>query len=52
MSGDIRPKGAAEKTQQIVLKMVHLDQRIQQGLVAAFAKVVNLGEEGVNPEEL
>jgi hypothetical protein len=32
--------------------MVNLDKHIQQVLVAAFAEVVNLGEKGVNPEEL
>jgi hypothetical protein len=52
MPGDIPPRGGAEKTKQIVLKTVNLDKRIQQGLVAALAEVVNLGEEDVNPEKL
>jgi hypothetical protein len=52
MPGNIPPKGGAEKTQQIGLKTVNLDKRIQHGLVAAFAEIVNLGEEEINPEEL
>jgi hypothetical protein len=52
MPGDIPPKGGAEKTQQIVCKMAILDKRIQQGLVAAFTEVINLGEKDINSEEL
>jgi hypothetical protein len=51
MPGDIPPKGGAEKTQLIVHKTVNLDKRTRQGLVAAFAEVVNLGEENINSEE-
>jgi hypothetical protein len=52
MPGDISPKGGAEKSQQIEFKTVNLDKRIQKELVTAIAKVVNLGEEEVNPEKL
>ena len=50
MPGDIPPKGGAEKTQQIVLKTENLDKRIQQGLVVAFAEVVN--QDKTDPKEL
>jgi hypothetical protein len=35
-----------------VLKRENLDKKIQQELVVAFAEVVNLGKECVNPKEL
>jgi hypothetical protein len=35
-----------------VLKTVNLNKRIQQGLIATFTEVVNLGQEDVNPKEL
>jgi beta-lactamase class D len=52
MPGDIPPKGGAEKTQQIVLKMENLDERIRKELIVAFAETVNMDNDFVNSKEL
>jgi hypothetical protein len=52
MPGDIPPQRWAKKTQKIMLKMENLNTKIHQGLVAAFAEVVNQDEKDVDPMEL
>jgi hypothetical protein len=52
MPGDIRPKGVAEKTQQIVLKTENLNKELRKNLVVAFMETVNLDNDSVYPDKL
>jgi hypothetical protein len=52
MPGDIPPKGGAEKTQQMVLKMENLDKEVRRGLIVAFAETVNIYSGSITSEEL
>jgi hypothetical protein len=48
MPQDIPPMEGAEIIQQIMLKMENLNWRVKQGLVVAFADVVNRSEDEVS----
>jgi hypothetical protein len=49
--GNIPPKGGANKTQQMMLKMENLDKELCKNLVVAFMEIVNLNNDLVNHDK-
>jgi hypothetical protein len=52
MPGDIPPKGVAEKTLHIGLKIENLDERVRKVLIVTFAETGNMDSDSVSSEEL
>jgi hypothetical protein len=52
MSEDIRPKGGAEKTLNIIVKTENLDKELRKNMIMVFAETVNLDNDPTSTEEL